>query len=379
MPDISPDRYGGPVISERHEQVVFGHDPATGLRAMVAIHSTALGPAIGGCRMRPYADEAAMVADALQLSEAMSYKNALAGLAHGGGKAVIWGDPARDKTPELFRAMGRFIATLGGRYITAGDVGTTVADLDLIHETNPWTTGRSADKGGSGDTGILTAYGMQQAMRAVAQHLWGSDSLEGRTVGITGAGKVGGRLARHLVEEEGARVIITDPLPATLEALDVPVTVFSSTDELLDHELDIYSPNALGHALTPDVVERLRCVAVCGAANNQLFAPEVAQMLADRGILYAPDYLVNCGGVVQAAEELGPAVGAAEPPRLAGWFDMERARARVAGVYDTTLRVLDRADAEGILPVRAAAREAEERIAAGGPAFERFAPKSRGS
>ena len=174
-------------------------------------------------------------------------------------------------------------------------------------------------------------------------------------------------------------MIITDPLPATLEALDVPVTVVSSTDELLGHELDIYSPNALGHALTPDVVERLRCVAVCGAANNQLFAPEVAQMLADRGILYAPDYLVNCGGVVQAAEELGPAVGAAEPPRLAGWFDMERARARVAGVYDTTLRVLDRADAEGILPVQAAAREAEERIAAGGPAFERFAPKSRGS
>ena len=348
-----------PGIAQRHEQVVFGHDPSNGLRAMVAIHSTALGPSLGGCRMRPYADEDAMVADALLLSEAMSYKNALAGLDHGGGKAVIWGDPARDKSPELFHAMGRFIATLGGRYITAGDVGTTVADLDLIYETNPWTTGRSPEHGGSGDTGILTAYGMQQAMRAVARHLWGSDSLEGKVVGISGAGKVGRRLAEHLAAEEGARVIITDPSAEALAAVTVEVEVVDSTEELIARELDIYSPNALGHALTPQVAETLRCVAVCGAANNQLATPEVAEMLAERGVLYAPDYLVNCGGVVQAAEELPG-------------FDMERARARVAGVYDTTLRVLGRADAEGVLPVVAAAREAEERIAAGGPAFERF-------
>ena len=352
-------RYGGGVISEEHEQVVFGHDPATGLRAMVAIHSTALGPSLGGCRMRPYADEQAMIADALLLSKAMSYKNALAGLDHGGGKAVIWGDPAKDKTPELFRAMGAFIATLQGRYITAGDVGTTVADLDVIYETNPWTTGRSPEHGGSGDTGILTAYGMQQAMRAVAQHLWGSDSLEGRVVGISGAGKVGARLARHLVAEEGARVIITDPSPEALAKIDVDVEIVASTDEILDRELDIYSPNALGHALTPEVAQRLRAAAVCGAANNQLASPEVAVMLDARGILYAPDYLVNCGGVVQAAEEIPG-------------FDMDRARARVAGVYDTTLRVLGRARAEGILPEAAAAEEAEERMAAGGPAFRTF-------
>ncbi|MGA1481651.1 MAG: Glu/Leu/Phe/Val family dehydrogenase [Candidatus Nanopelagicales bacterium] len=360
------------MITDRHEQVVFGHDPATGLRAMVAIHSSALGPALGGCRMRPYADEQAMIADALLLSEAMSYKNALAGLHHGGGKAVIWGDPATDKSPELFRAMGRFIATLGGRYITAGDVGTTVADLDVIYETNPWTTGRSPEHGGSGDTGILTAYGMQQAMRAVARHLWGSDSLDGKVIGITGAGKVGRRLAAHLVEEEGARVIITDPSPDAIASVTVDVEVVGSTEELLARELDIYSPNALGHALTPEVARTLTAAAVCGAANNQLATPEVARMLADRGILYAPDYLVNCGGVVQAAEELVPAVGTAEQPRLAGWFDLDRARARVAGVYDTTLRVLGRAEAEGLLPVEAAAREAEDRMAAGGPAFERF-------
>ena len=347
------------MITDTHEQVVFGHDPASGLRAMVAIHSTALGPSLGGCRMQPYANEAAMIADALRLSEAMSYKNALAGLDHGGGKAVIWGNPATDKSPELFRAMGRFIATLGGRYITAGDVGTTVADLDVIHETNPWTTGRSPEHGGSGDTGILTAYGMQQAMRAVARHLWGTDSLEGKLVGISGAGKVGRRLAAHLVEEEGARVVITDPAPEAIASITVDVEVVGSNEELIAREMDIYSPNALGHALTPEVAQSLRVAAVCGAANNQLSSPEVASMLARRGILYAPDYLVNCGGVVQAAEEVPG-------------FDMDRARARVAGVYDTTLRVLDRAAQEGILPVQAAAREAEERIATGGPAFERF-------
>lgn len=342
-----------------HEQVVFGHDPKTGLRAIVAIHSTALGPSLGGCRMRPYANADEMLADALRLSEAMSYKNALAGLAHGGGKAVIWGDPATDKTPELFHAMGDFIATLGGRYITAGDVGTTVADLDLIYETNPWTTGRSPEKGGSGDTGILTAYGMQQAMRAVAQHLWGDDSLQGKVVGISGAGKVGRRLAKHLVDEEGARVIITDPSTAAIESIDVPVTVVDSTEKLIGLEMDIYSPNALGHALTPDVAATLRATAICGAANNQLASPEVGQALAERGILYAPDYLVNCGGVVQAAEEIDG-------------FNMEKARARVAAVYGTTLRVLQRAVQEGIRPEEAAAREAEDLIGAGGPAFRRF-------
>jgi len=344
-----------------HEQVVFGHDERTGLRAIVAIHSSALGPALGGCRMRPYADESEMIADALRLSEAMSYKNALAGLEHGGGKAVIWADPATDKTPDLFHAMGDFIATLGGRYITAGDVGTTVADLDLIYETNPWTTGRSPERGGSGDTGILTAYGIQQAMRAVARHHWGSDSLEGRTVGIAGAGKVGRRLAAHLVTEEGARVLITDPSAAALASIEVPVTVVGSTEELLAQPMDIYSPNALGHALTPAVAASLQAEVICGAANNQLATPEVGAQLADRGILYAPDYLVNCGGVVQAAEEVVP-----------GGFDMERARARVADVYETTLRVLERAVSEGLRPEQAAARAAEDLIAAGGPAFGRF-------
>ena len=346
---------------DQHEQVVFGHDPQTGLRAMVAIHSTALGPSLGGCRMRPFASPDEMTADALRLSKAMSYKNALAGLPHGGGKAVIWADPAKDKSRELFLAMGRFIATLQGRYITAGDVGTTVADLDVIHEANPWTTGRSPERGGSGDTGILTAFGIMQAMLATAEVAWGEPSLEGRRIGISGAGKVGGRLAVHLVEEQGAEVFITDPQDSALRTVRdrVPVTTVETTDQLIDMPLDIYSPNALGHALTMDVARRLESTIVCGAANNQLAEPAVADVLAERGILYAPDYLVNCGGVVQAAEEIPG-------------FDMERAKARVAGVYDTTLRVLRRAEAEGVTPEQAAAEEAEERIAAGAGAFRTF-------
>lgn len=333
------------MITDRHEQVVFGHDPATGLRAMVAIHSSALGPALGGCRMRPYADEQAMIDDALLLSEAMSYKNALAGLDHGGGKAVIWGDPATDKSPELFRAMGRFIATLDGRYITAGDVGTTVADLDIIYETNPWTTGRSPEHGGSGDTGILTAYGMQQAMRAVAKHLWGNDSLEGKVVGISGAGKVGRRLAAHLVEEEGARVIITDPSPEALASVTVDVEVVGSTEELIAREMDIYSPNALGHALTPEVVRALRAAAVCGAANNQLATPGDAPRLHDAGILYLPDYVANGGGIINVAAEIlriedrGP------------WVEE-----RLATMRSTMERILAQAAGEGISPAPVADR-----------------------
>lgn len=348
---------------DEHEQVVTGTDPETGLRAFVAIHSTARGPALGGCRMVAYPDGPSAYADALRLSQAMSYKNALAGLPHGGGKAVIWADPHTDKSPELFHAMGRFIATLGGRYITAGDVGISVADLDLIGETNPWTTGRSPERGGAGDSGILTAYGVLQGMRAAATRVWGSPDLSDRVIGIAGVGKVGRRLAIQLVRDEGAEVIITDPQPAAIESVldEIPATVVSNVDQLLEAHLDIYSPNALGRALTAQIAETLSASIVCGGANNQLAAPDVAEVLALRGILYAPDYLVNCGGVVQVADEL---LG----------FDMDRAKKRVAGVFETALAVFDRAVGAGITPAAAAALEAQERIAAGiVPRFDRFA------
>lgn len=335
-----------------HEQICIGRDPQAGLYGFVAIHSTARGPALGGCRMVPYASGAQAYADALRLSQAMSYKNALAGLPHGGGKAVIWADPARDKTPDLLRAMGRFMATLQGRYITAGDVGISVADLDVIGESNPWTTGRSPDKGGAGDSGILTAFGVWQGMRASAMHAWGSPDLTDRLVGIEGVGKVGGRLAVHLVQEAGARVVVTDADPAALARLsaEIDVTVVESRAELLAQPLDIFSPNALGQVLTPELAVTLTARIVCGGANNQVAAASVPALLAERGVLYAPDFLVNCGGVVQVADEV---LG----------FDEQRARGRVAGVYDTALEVFARAEASGATPVVAATEAARERIA----------------
>jgi len=354
-----------------HESVVVGSDPDVGLRAFVAIHSTARGPALGGCRMVAYPDGAAAYRDALRLSQAMSYKNALAGLPHGGGKAVIWADPTRDKSRELLRAMGSFIASVKGRYITAGDVGISVADLDVIGETNPWTTGRSPELGGAGDSGILTAYGVWQGMRAAAAHRWGSPSLAGRTIGIIGAGKVGRRLAVHLITAEDARVIVTDPATEAIDALltefdgSTPdnLQIVAGTDDVIARPLDVLSPNALGGILTHSLARDPAFTAgiVCGGANNQLADsdPAIAAALADRGVLYAPDYLVNCGGVVQVADEL---LG----------FDLERARERVAGVFDTTLAVLQRAEHAGTTPLEAAAAEARERIAAGPE--PRFAP-----
>src|SRR5262245_8645013 len=197
------------VFSSSHEQVVYCHDQASGLRAIIAIYSTALGPALGGTRFYPYKSEKAALADVLDLARAMAYKNALAGLDHGGGKAVIWGDPATLKSEALLRAYGRFIESLGGRYITACDVGTYVQDMDVVARETRWVTGRSPEHGGAGDSSILTAFGVFQGMRASAEHLWGAPSLQGRTVGIAGVGKVGRHLVEHLLED-GARVVITD-------------------------------------------------------------------------------------------------------------------------------------------------------------------------
>lgn len=341
-----------PGARHRHEQVVFGADDATGLRAIVGIYSTALGPALGGTRFHPYPSEDAALADVLELSRAMAYKNALAGLDHGGGKAVIIGDPAVDKTDELLRAYGRFLDTLGGRYVTACDVGTYVADMDVVASETRWATGRSESAGGAGDSSVLTAYGVFQGMRASAEHLWGSPTLAGRTVGIAGVGKVGRHLAGHLVAD-GATVVVTDvsaPAVDAVRAAHPEVQVVDDVETLVRADLDVYSPNALGHALRDDVVAVLRARLVCGGANNQLAHPGTEALLAARGILYAPDYLVNAGGVIQVADELHG-------------FDFERARAKAERIFDTTRRVLALAAEEGVPPALAADRLAEERMA----------------
>ncbi len=348
----------GPHPGDRHahERVVFGADEATGLRVIVGIYSTALGPALGGTRFHPYASEDAALADVLELSRAMAYKNALAGLPHGGGKAVIIGDPASDKTEDLLLAYGRFLESLGGRYVTACDVGTYVADMDVVARETRFATGRSEANGGAGDSSVLTAYGVFQGMRAAAAHAWGAPTLAGRTVGVSGVGKVGRHLVGHLVQD-GATVVVTD---VSAEAVDVvrrghpAVTVVDSTEALVKADLDVYSPCALGHALTHEVVEILQARIVCGGANNQLASPVVGAALAGRGILYVPDYCVNAGGVIQVADELRG-------------FDFERARTKAGEIFATTASVLSLAEAEGVPPVVAADRLAERRMDAAAP------------
>ncbi|MES4906223.1 MULTISPECIES: Glu/Leu/Phe/Val dehydrogenase dimerization domain-containing protein [unclassified Streptomyces] len=341
-----------------HEQVLLCQDRASGLKAVIAIHSTALGPALGGTRFHAYAStarpEEAAVMDALNLARGMSYKNALAGLDHGGGKAVIIGDPEQIKTEELLLAYGRFVASLGGRYVTACDVGTYVADMDVVARECPWTTGRSPEAGGAGDSSVLTAYGVFQGMRASAQASWGAPTLRGRRVGIAGVGKVGHHLVEHLLED-GAEVVVTDVRAESVErvrARHPEVTAVTDTDALIRADLDVYAPCALGGALDDVTVPALSARVVCGAANNQLAHPGVEKDLADRGILYAPDYVVNAGGVIQVADELHG-------------FDFDRAKAKAAKIFDTTLAIFDRAQADGIPPAAAADRLAEQRMAEG--------------
>jgi len=342
---------------DSHEQVVLCHDRDSGLKAVIAIHSTALGPALGGTRFHPYASEEEAVQDALNLARGMSYKNALAGLDLGGGKAVIIGDPAPraeggDKSEALLRAYGRFVQSLGGRYVTACDVGTYVADMDVVARECDYVTGRSPEHGGAGDSSVLTAFGVFQGMRASAQHRWGAPSLEGRRVGVAGIGKVGHYLVRHLVEE-GARVVVTDVREDAVNrvrAAHPGVEVVADADALIRADLDVYAPCALGGALDDTTVPALTAGIVCGAANNQLAHPGVEKDLADRGILYAPDYVVNAGGVIQVADEIQG-------------FVFERARAKAAKIFDTTLEIFDRARADGVPPAVSADRLAERRMA----------------
>jgi valine dehydrogenase (NAD+) len=332
-----------------HEQVAFCQDRGTGLRAIIAIHSTALGPALGGTRFHAYASEEDALADALRLSRAMTYKHAVSGLDRGGGKGVIIGDPRTDKTEALLRAYGRFIEGLNGRYLTAEDVGSTQDDMDLLLRETRHVTGISESLGGSGDPSPATAWGVLAAMRAVAEHRWGDASLAGRHVVISGVGKVGSALAAHLVEE-GARVTVAD-LDAEATARVAAACGTDVVGAAVAHtlECDIFSPCALGGALSAATIPELGCAAVVGCANNQLAAPEDAGRLRDRGIVYAPDYVANAGGVINIAEE-------------ADGYDRARAYRRIEGIRDTTRRVLAAADQMGTTTAEAADRLAEQRI-----------------
>jgi valine dehydrogenase (NAD+) len=310
-----------------------------------------LGPALGGTRFYPYPSEEAALSDVLNLSRSMAYKAAMAGLDLGGGKAVIIGDPAKDKSEGLLRAYGRFVQSLGGRYITACDVGTYPPDMDIVGRECEFVTGRSLEYGGAGDSSILTAYGVFQGMRAAAERLWGDPSLHGRRVGVAGVGKVGHHLVGHLIED-GAQVLITDVTDSALERVKgehPEVEVAVDSDTLIRADLDVFAPCALGGALDDDTVPALTAKIICGAANNQLAHEGIEKMVAERGILYVPDYVVNSGGLIQVADEIEG-------------FDFDRAKTKAAKIFDTTKRVFAIADEEGVPPSVAADRLAERRM-----------------
>jgi valine dehydrogenase (NAD+) len=335
-----------------HEQVVFCQDKPTGLRAIIGIYSTALGPALGGTRFYPYASEEEALHDVLELSRGMAYKNALADLDLGGGKAVIWGDPEQIKSEPLLRAYGRFVESLGGRYYTACDVGTYVADMDVVARETRFVTGRSVEHGGAGDSSILTAWGVYQGMRAAAEHAWGTPNLSGRRVGVAGLGKVGKHLVGHLLSD-GASVVATDVSERAVRWVrenHPEVDLVDDVTALITADIDVYAPCALGGALNDDTVAVLRAKVVAGAANNQLAHPGIEKMLDDRGVLYAPDYVVNAGGVIQVADEIEG-------------FNFERAKLRATRIFDTTRQILRLADTEGVPPAVAADRLAERRMA----------------
>jgi leucine dehydrogenase len=346
------ERLGGlfPSIEQYgHEQVLFCRDRATGLQAIIAIHDTTLGPALGGIRMRPYPSEEAALHDVLRLSQAMTFKAAMAGLNLGGGKSIIIGDPRTDKSEARFRAMGRFIQGLGGRYVAATDIGTTVDDLISVRMETPFVTGLPEAWGGLGDTSILTGLTVYLGMKAGAEACWGSDSLAGKRVMIQGAGKVATHLMAFL-KQDGAELLVADVLPESAQRAAVAYgATIVDVDDVYDADCDVFSPNALGAVLNDDTIPRLRCRLVCGGANNQLAEARHATELHNRGILYAPDYVVNSGGVISGECELLHA------PR-------ERAEALARRVGATTRRVFTAAAQNGISPAVAADRLAMERI-----------------
>jgi leucine dehydrogenase len=339
------------LMSDRgHEQVVFVADAPSGLRAIIAVHSTALGPSLGGIRFWRYPSEHDAVVDALRLSEAMSLKAAAAGLHQGGGKAVVlWDEPDAPRTDALLRAMGRAIDELGGRYIAAEDVGATPHDMQVIASETPWVTGIEGS-GGSGDPSPMTAYGVVRAMGTVLEELDGDSNLAGKRVVVDGVGHVGSHVAR-LLAEAGTRVAVADVNPERVDVLVREIEVEAlSVEGALDEACDVLAPCALGAALNEKTIPRLACRAVCGAANNQLAEPADDDALAARGILYAPDFVVNAGGIINLAEEF---VG----------YDRENARKRTARIADTLRRVFALAREEGIPPGRAAEQLARWRIA----------------
>ena len=336
---------------DRHEQVSFFSDPKSGLRAIIAIHSTALGPACGGTRMYPYASADDALTDALRLSRGMSYKNAMAGLPLGGGKAVIIGNPAKEKTHNLLLAYADAVNALSGRYITAMDVGMTPQDIAVIASGTPHAAGYDAPGKRSGDSAPATSLGVFEGLKAAVRHRLKTDELKGLTVAVQGLGKVGMGVAERL-HAAGAKLIVADVNPAAVRrAVDRLGAESVPVDQIAAVRCDVFSPNALGAVLNDRSIAALQAVVVAGAANNQLERDRHGQMLRDHGVLYAPDYVINSGGVIHVAGQ------------IFGWGDTELAT-RVHAIAGTLKEIFRRADMEGRPTSRIADMIAEDRMGA---------------
>ena len=335
---------------DNHEQVVFCHDQLTGLRAIIAIHNTKLGPALGGTRMYPYHNEEDALVDVLRLSKGMTYKAAVSGLNLGGGKAVIIGDPKKIGSEAFFRAFGRFVNSLNGRYITAEDVGTNVKFMDWIRIETPNVTGVSTYMGGSGNPSPFTAHGVLVGIKSCLKKQRGNDSLSGVKIAVQGVGNVGYYLCKELYEQ-GAELYVTD---INSEAIKRVVDEFKAKvvgcDEIYSVDADVYSPCALGATINETTIPMLKCSIIGGAANNQLLEEKHGEMLKKAGILYAPDYVINAGGLINVNSEV-----------YGG--GTEYVLSQIENIYDTLLNIYDISDKEGISTHIAATRIAEKRIA----------------
>ena len=335
----------------RYEQLVFCHDESTGLRAIIAIHDTTLGPALGGCRLWPYETEDEAVTDALRLARGMTYKAAASGLNLGGGKTVIIGDPHKDKSEALFRSLGRYIETLGGRYIVAEDVGISTGDMNHVQVETSHVVGVDVTYGGSGDPSPFTALGVLQGIRTCVEEVFGTNSLNGRVVAVQGLGHLGYHLCR-LLHDEGARLMVTD---LEADAVERVVREFGAKpvepDEILYMPCDVLAPCALGAVVNDDTLPGFRCSIIAGSANNVLAESHHGEALAERGILYAPDYVINAGGLINVADELEG-------------YNERRATKRVMRIQNSVRKIIAISKRDGVPTNVAADTLALERIAA---------------
>jgi leucine dehydrogenase len=340
------------MLENNHEQVMFCNDQDTGLKAIIAIHNTILGPALGGTRFWDYATETDALNDVLRLSRGMTYKAAAAGLNLGGGKAVIIGNPVKIKNEALLRRFGKFVNNLGGKYITAEDIAMNSRDMEYIHMETKHVTGIPELSGGSGDPSIVTAYGVYLSMKASAKEQWGNESLEGKKIAVQGVGHVGECLVRYLIKE-GAKVVIADINPERVRTVASELGAEAvESEKIMDIDMDIYAPCALGATVNEATLGRLKCSIICGSANNQLADEKVhGEELSKKGILYAPDFLVNAGGLINVYNEL---LG----------YNRERAMKQAETIYENVTKVFRISKADHIPTYLAANRVAEQRITA---------------